>query len=97
MKAKAYARSVNVPFTCLLPEILDFSKEMTTRLDQVLHYYSTFLNFDPDKHGMDKPWMHMFWRNARTKHPEFYKIGIVEWRGVCSSLMRMLSGTGLPT
>lgn len=83
MKAKSYAKSVNVPFTGLLPEILGFTKGMTTRLDKVLHYYNTFIHFDPEKHGRERPWMHMFWRNARTKHPEFYKIGIVEWWGCC--------------
>ena len=81
MKAKSYARSVNVPFTGLLPEMLDFSKGMTTRVDQVLHYYNTFIHFDPDKHKTERPYMHMFWRNARTRHPEFYKIGVVEWWG----------------
>ena len=81
MIAKTYGKSVNVPFTGMLPEILDFTKEMTTRLDEKLHYYNTFIHFDQEKHGRDRPWLHMFWRNARTRHPEFYKMGIVEWWG----------------
>lgn len=71
--------AVNVPYTGLLPEILDHSKGMTTRVDAKLFYYKSFISFDAEKAKRDKPWLHQFWRNARTKHPEFYKIGIAEW------------------
>ena len=91
MKAKSYARSVNVPFTGLLPEILDFSKGMTTRLDAKDYYYGTFINFDPDKHKMERPYMHMFWQSGRTQHPEFYKIGVVEWWGCCRKTGRQFT------
>lgn len=71
--------AVNVPYTGLLAEILDYRKGMTTRRDDKLFYYKAFVTFDPDKAKREHPWLHQFWRNGRTLHPEFYKIGIVEW------------------
>jgi hypothetical protein len=80
---RRYGRSVNVPFSGLLPEILDRTKIMTTRMDENDYYYGTFLNFDPDKFGIPDPRMHMFWRSPRTRNPECYKIGIVNWSMCC--------------
>jgi hypothetical protein len=54
---------------------------MTTRPDDKLFYYKSFISFDADKAKRNHPWLHQFWRNGRTKHPEFYKIGIAEWSG----------------